>query len=170
MAEQMITATEFATYRNISKKIDTSKVNECIKLAQNIDLFDVLGDFYFDLIVNLSASTYQDLLSGSTFQIDGKNLIHEGLDSLLADYTYARYIYLINTNHTPFGLQSKYTDDSNPVDRNMVKDIVKQTQMDADIKFQLIDKYLRQNSTTFSRYSSGDNSGINTFNQRFSIL
>jgi len=166
----LITPTQFSEFRNISKKIDNSKVNESISLAQKVDLYDILNDFLFDVVENKDDVSYADLLSGSTFTINGENYIQEGLNSLLADLTYARYMYIINTNQTPFGLQSKYTDDSQPVDRNFIKDIVKQTQQDASVKFKMIDKYLCNNASTFSRYNKGNNSSINTFSQNYTVI
>ena len=44
----LITAAEFASFRNISKKLDTGKIDEAIKLAQQSDLLDILGEFFFD--------------------------------------------------------------------------------------------------------------------------
>ncbi|WP_048331007.1 DUF6712 family protein [Bizionia psychrotolerans] len=166
----LITAQEFAAFRNISKKIDTSKVDESISLAQSVDLMDILGDFLFDVIENKDDVGYTDLMSGSTFTINNQNYIQAGLKSLIADLTYARYMYIINTNITPFGAQSKFTDDSQPVDRNFLKDITKQTQIDASIKFKMIDKYLRANSTTFTRYNKGNDSSINTFSQNYTVI
>lgn len=170
MAIKILTPEEFTNYRSISKKFDAKKIGECIEQAQNADLYDILGDFLFDVLSNKDTQSYQDLLSGSTFQIDGETYTHFGLKSLLADFTYARYMYVINSNHTPFGFQQKLTDDSNPVDRNMIKDIVKQTQIDAGIKFRIINKYLVENESTFTRYCTGNDSSINTFGQNFSIL
>ena len=166
----IITVDEFTIYRNVSKKIDEGKVNECIELAQTIDLYDALDDFYFDLIENLDNQDYQDLLSGSTFTVNNKVYRQAGIKSLLADYTYTRYLYQINTNHTPFGFQQKFTQDSQPVDRNLIKDMVKQTQIDTSIKFKMIDKYLKNNKEIFPRYSKGNNNDINTFSQRFTVI
>ena len=170
MTNRLITATEFRNQRNISKKFDVDKINQCIDLAQSIDLYDVFNDFYFDLLANKDTAPYADLMSGATFTINGETYIQVGVKSLLIDLAYARYVYEINTNHTPFGMTQKITPDSQPIDRNMIKDLVKMAQTDADVKFRMIDKYLRNNASTFTRYIKGDNTSINTFSQRFSIL
>lgn len=166
----IITPQEFASFRNVSKKLDEGKINECIELGQSIDLYDVLNDFYFDLFENLDSEDYQDLLSGSTFTINNQKYKHAGIKSLLADYAYSRYLYLINTNHTPFGYQQKYTDDSQPVDRNFIKDLVKQNQIDTSIKFKMIDKYLVTNKAKFPRYKNHNNPNINTFGQKYTVI
>lgn len=166
----IITPQEFSQFRNVSKKLDTDKINECIKLAQNIDLYDVLGEFYFDLLANLDNPDYADLLSGNTFIVNGENYYQSGLKSLIADYTYARYIYTINVNLTPFGATYKDSQDSQTIDRNMLKDLTKQTQIDASIKFKMIDKYLMVNKVKFPRYKNNNNPDINTFGQKFTII
>ncbi|WP_431137473.1 hypothetical protein [Psychroserpens mesophilus] len=166
----LLSVGEFSTFKNISKKNDKDKIEQCIKLAQSVDLVDVLGDFYFDLINNINTSSYSDLINGSSFTIDGDDYTQAGIKSYLADLTYARYLYEINTNQTPFGLQQKFTNDSQPVDRNFIRDLVKQSQQDASIKFNMIDKYLQENNTTFSRYCKGNNPNINTFGQKFTVI
>ncbi|KQC33405.1 hypothetical protein AAU57_08820 [Nonlabens sp. YIK11] len=170
MNNNLITADEFASYRDIAKKPDKKKIDECITQAQTVDLYDVLNEFYFDLIENKDEESYQDLLNGSTFISNGRNYYHSGIKSLLADLTYGRYMYSVNVNMTPFGATQKLSQDSSPVDRNLLKDMAKQTQIDAAIKFQMIDKYLKENKILFPRYSSGDNPNINTHSQRFSVI
>ncbi|WP_339875216.1 hypothetical protein [Olleya marilimosa] len=170
MSNKIITPQEFGSFRNISKKLDTEKINESIGLSQSVDLYDVLGDFYFDLISDLENPDYADLLSGCTFTSNNQTFIHDGLKSLLADYTYARFTYVMNVNYTPFGIQSKFTDDSSPVDRNIIKDIIKQTQIDANIKFKMIDKYLLANKGLFPRYKNNNNPDINTFGLRSTVI
>lgn len=166
----LITPEEFASYRDIGKKLGSDKIKECINQAQNVDLFDVLDSFLFDLIENKDEANYQDLLNGSTFISNGRRYIHQGVKSLLADLTYSRYMYAVNVNMTSFGAVQKFGQDSSPVDRNLLKDIAKQTQVDASIKMQMIDKYLKENKTTFPTYQTGNNPNINTNSQRFSVI
>jgi len=155
----LITVTEFTNFRNISKKVDESKVNEAIALAQKSDLFDALGDFYFDLIKNNAESSYYDLMNGCEFNYEGELYIHDGIKAFLADLAYARYIYMVNVNLTPFGAQQKFTQDSTGVDRNVIKDLSKQAQIDGNIKFKIIQKYLLSKPNTFSRYCKGKSRG-----------
>lgn len=166
----ILTPDEFKSYKDVGKKIDVDKINDCIMMAQNVDLYDILNDFIFDVIDNKDSAEYQDLLSGSAFTIDGKNYYQVGLKRLLADFTYSRFLYAINVNLTPYGAVSKVNENSTPVDRNILKDLAKQIVVDADIKFGLIDKYLKQNSSVFTRYKTGNNPSINTSTQRFSII
>ncbi len=150
--ENIITATEFATFRNISQKVDTAKIDEAISLAQQSDLVDILGDFYFDVMKNKDEANYADLMNGSEFTYNDEKFEHAGIKKLLADYTHARYVYLKPINDTAFGFMVKETQDGSPVDRNTLKDLSKQDQVDAGIKFKFIEKYILSEPELFSRY------------------
>ena len=168
--DYLITAEEFATYRNISSKLDSGKINEAIALSQQSDLIEILGDFYFDVVKNADEASFTELLSGSEFEYNGATYVHAGIKALLADYTFARFIYMININMTPFGAQSKFTQDSEGIDRLTIKDLAKQAQVDAGIKFKFIDLYILSEPTTFSRYCSGKEEGTSFFSNKISKL
>lgn len=168
--EILITASEFATYRNISNKIDTGKIEEAIKQAQQTDLVEILGDFYFDVLKNKDESTYSDLLDGSTFTENGEEYEHAGIKRMLADYTYSRYIYNKPVNDSAFGVVMKDYQDGTPLDRNFIKDLSKQAQIDAGAKFRFIEKYILSKPDLFSRYCSNKTNGTSFNYQRFSKL
>lgn len=167
----LITAVEFATFRDISKKLDEDKINEAIGLAQKSDLYDILGDFYFDVLKNAAETNYEDLMNGSEFEYCGEDFEHDGIKALLADYTMSRFSYSGNMNWTAFGLQKKISEDSEAIDRNTMKDLAKQAQVDAGIKFKTIQKYLLSNPNgIFDRYCSSQNVGTEFFSQKISKL
>lgn len=166
----LITEAEFVSFRSISKKVDSEKLNESITLAQASDLQDTLGSFYFDVLTFKDADSYENLLNGCAFVYEGENFIHDGLKSFLADLAYSRYIYNINVNLTPFGAQSKFTNDSTGVDRNTTKDLSKQAQIDGAVKFKIIQKYIFSKPDLFSRYCKGQKSDTGFGRQRISKL
>lgn len=169
----IITADEFKTYRDVGNKVDTDKIEDIIRITQSTDLFKLLGNFLFDVLNNLVEPTYEDLLEGSEFTDEnGNTLIQEGLKRLVSDLAYARYLYLVNVNFTPFGATVKTSDSSEPVERNILRDISKQTQIDANIKWELIKSYLDSNKDTFPVWKTYcDGKGYNSSNsQRFSII
>jgi len=150
--DNIITAEEFASFRNISKKLDTDKINESISLAQQSDLLEVLGEFLFDVYKNKDEPEYDLLMNGGEFEYNGESYEHAGIKALLADYTHARYLYLKPVNDTAFGLKFKETQDGTSVDRNYLRDMQKQDQVDAGIKFKFINLYLCANPDLFPRY------------------
>ncbi|MGD2113420.1 MAG: hypothetical protein PVG07_00095 [Acidobacteriota bacterium] len=148
----LITATEFASFRNVSIKRDDAKIDEAISLAQQSDLLEILGEFYFDVIKNAAEASYSELMNGSEFEYNGESFEHAGIKKLLADYAYSRYIYMKPVNDTAFGFIVKETQDGTPVDRNYLKDMQKQAQVDAGVKFKFIELYILANTATFPRY------------------
>ena len=166
--EQIITATEFAAFRDISKKVDEDKANEAILLAQQSDLLDILGGFYFDVLKNKDVTEWSELMNGSEFTYNDEDYEHAGIKALLADYTYARFVYMININATPFGFQTKFTQDSEGIDRNTIKDLSKQAQVDAGIKFKIIRLYILSDTTLFARYCKNEKVDTSFFTPKFS--
>lgn len=155
----IITHIDFKDFRTISKKYDIDKVESSITQAHT-DLMEVLGSaFYFDVIKKQADTAYVDLMEGSEFLKGEFTLQHAGLKALVSDYTYARYLYEINTTQTPFGMVSKSSNDSTPVDRNMIKDLVHQAQKDAVSKWELIRDYLNANKETFTVWSKQQDTG-----------
>lgn len=165
----LITAIEFSTFRNISKKLDTAKIDEAISLAQQSDLIGILGEFYFDVINNKDEPEWGDLLNGDIFTYNNEEFEHSGIKRLLADYAYSRFIYMINVNLTPFGAVSKIMNNSEKIERNTIKDIAKQAQIDAGIKFKFIEKYIFSKPILFKRYCN-KKSNTNFLTQKFSRL
>ena len=166
----IITAIEFSEYRNISQKIDTKKIDEAIDLAQQSDLLQILGDFYFDVVKNKAEASYSDLMDGSTFTYNDYEYVHAGIKKLLADYTMSRFASGGNINFTPFGLHKKLSNDSEPIDRNTVKDISRQAQVDAGVKFKFIEYYILSEPVLFERYCNGKGQGTKFSTQKFSKL
>ena len=166
----LLTVTEFIALRSISKKVNTEKVQESIDLSEQSDLYQFLGDFFFDLLKNFGEVSYSDLMAGSEFTYCDEVFIHKGIKALLADLTYARYIYMINVNLTPFGAQTKFTDDSEAISRNTIKDISTQAKVDANTKFKIIQKYLLSDPVIFKRYCDSQNVSTGFNSQKFSKL
>lgn len=166
----LITATEFASFRNISVKRDDSKIDEAISLAQQSDLVEILGDFYFDVVKNAADAAYAELMDGSEFEYCGEQYEHAGIKKLLADFTYARYVYMKPVNDTAFGIMIKQTEDGNPVDRNLIRDLAKQAQVDGGNKFKFIEYYILSKPDTFSRYCKNKSQGTGFFSYKTSKL
>ncbi|MFC6858792.1 DUF6712 family protein [Zunongwangia atlantica] len=164
----ILTHQDFANLKNIGNNYDVNKVEQCISGAL-IDLKKTLGNgFYFDLQKNANEADYSDLIEGCQYEDkDGYTVQHEGVKSLLADYTYSRYLYEINNSVTPFGMVQKQYQDGEQVDRNMIKDLVSQNNQDAAMKWQLIEGYLNQNASTFEVWARQNESHINNDNNSF---
>ncbi|MEC4048763.1 hypothetical protein OX284_004920 [Flavobacterium sp. SUN046] len=149
----LITPAEFQSAKDIGHKLDEKKINSLIEMAQSTDLKELLSArFYFDLLDNQNEENYQDLLSGCTFQFLGVNYYQDGLKALLCDYVMAKYVLQVNTNFTPFGVTIKTSENSEPVDRNTLKDIAVQNTQLAGSRFEIIKLYLDTNWDKFPNW------------------
>lgn len=166
----LISAAEFIEFRKVAKKQDTEKLEEFIQLAEQSDFLNMLGDFYFDVLENKDSSEWVDLLNGCSFEYNGSKFVHLGLKKVLADLAYSRYSYGKNINDTSFGFVQKNYNDGTPIDRNLTKDISKQSQIDASVKFKYVNYYILSKPDLFSRYCKDKNQGVSFNSPRFSTF
>lgn len=163
----LITKEEFGTYRVISNRAEDGKFDELIKQGMG-DLRDKIGEnFFYDVLKNKENPSYEELLNGGEYNKGEFTVEHEGLKSLLADLAYSRYLYASNVDHTPFGIVGKKSQDSEAVDRAVIKDLVKQNNQDADRKWQFIKSYLNENKEVFTVWTKEQNEGDNNSNPGF---
>jgi len=148
----IITAEEFCKLRDISEKIDERKINESIKLAQLNDFQLLLGDFYFEVSRNFNDNSFDELMNGSDFTYDKLEVSHLGLKAVLADLAYSRYILKINVQLTPFGAVTKEHRDSVAVTRETLRAESKQAQIDANIKFEYVKKFINETKEAYECY------------------
>ena len=150
----LITPEQLQLYIDLGKKIDLDKIYPIIQKAQD-DLRDYLGaHFYFDVISNKDNAEYQPLLSGGNFEYKEVTYYQDGLQAMLAYLFLAHYIPILNTNITPFGATTKLSNDSEPTDRNTLKDIAQMNKEMAGSKWEIIKLYLEQNKAKFPKYNS----------------
>lgn len=156
--QQLINIDNIKLVKDIGKKVDADKINPIIAQAHD-DLREYIGiNFYFDVLANVDDENYQDLLSGSTFTIEGQNpqitYYQEGLKAMLIDLFMARFIAQINTNITPFGATVKQSENSEPADRATLQDRVKEQTQTAGSKWELIKMYLTEKYLQFPAYNT----------------
>lgn len=112
----LITRQIIQQYRQISKSADNDLINQSINDAELLDLKPLLGELlYIDLVAKIAEQRYIDLLIGRTYAFAGQSYTFEGLNPVLANFAYARYVIFSSYVDTPFGLVSKVSQDSLPV-------------------------------------------------------
>jgi len=118
----LITRSDIAKYKQISKTSHDEKLNEQILDAQILDLQPLLGERLYNKIVNAPAD-YLELLNGGTYEYDGLSYTNYGLKMVLSYYAYARYIMFGSAIDTPFSIVEKLNDNSRPVEATQKKSI-----------------------------------------------
>lgn len=169
----MITPQELSKYRKISKKFNYDKIDECIDLAKT-DMREAIGDrLFFDVMSKMKEISYEPLMKGSDFDMNGVTFNHAGLKAMFADFVYARYLYMVNINHSPTGLTQKESENSSNIERNLIKDLVNQAQIDADKKWELIKMFLENNTETYPVWNNNTNTNsddVSIGQNRFTFL
>jgi hypothetical protein len=124
----LVTKADFAPYVQISKTVDEEKfLQPNILHAQNLDVKPVFGNAAFtDLINNKNEDKYQSLLNGGTYVDAGLTLTFQGLKASIVLFAFSRYILTKNIVDTSFGLVSKDTDVSTPVDMKSKQAVAQQ--------------------------------------------
>lgn len=119
---RLITRSDIAQYRQISKTPHDDKLNEMILDAQMLDLQPLLGEVLYNKVL-ASPSEYSALMSGGSYDVDGVTYQNYGLKMVLAYFAYARYIMFSSVIDTPFSVVEKLNNDSRPVEGATKKSI-----------------------------------------------
>jgi hypothetical protein len=118
----LITRSDIAKYKQISKTPHDDKLNEQILDAQMLDIAPLLGERLYNKLLNKTDS-YTDLLEGVTYVHDSENYQCYGLKMVICYYAYARYIMFSSVIDTPFSVVEKLNDNSRPVEAAAKKTI-----------------------------------------------
>lgn len=117
---KLITRSDIANYRQISKTSNDDKLNELILDAQMLDLQPLLGERLYNKILS-NPSDYTELLEGGSYNYQNASYTNYGLKMVLAYYAYARYVMFGSAIDTPFSLTEKLNPDSRPVETSSKK-------------------------------------------------
>ncbi|WP_454801791.1 DUF6712 family protein [Mucilaginibacter phyllosphaerae] len=132
----LITPTTLQRYEDIAANIKPERIKVFIQKAQELDLKPFLGYIlFYDLIKQLDTDGnlkedapqhYKDLLNGCEYlDDDGHIVLYQGLQPVLAYFTFARFIEADAVHYTATGPVTKRYDNADAV---LVKDLVKLVQ------------------------------------------
>jgi hypothetical protein len=148
--QKLITRSDIAKYRQISKTPNDDKLNEMILDAQMLDVQTLLGENLYNKIM-ASPSGYSDLMEGGIYQYNGMDYTNYGLKMVICYFTYARYMMFGSAIDTPYSVVEKLNDNSRPVDTSAKKSIYS---LNRDAAFQIwenVKNYLvRTNNPDFN--------------------
>ncbi|RZK79342.1 MAG: hypothetical protein EOO85_03910 [Pedobacter sp.] len=164
--QRLISRTDIAQYRQISKSCNDDKLNEIILDAQIQDLLPLLGERLYNNIV-ASIEDYQELLTGGIYVHDSLEYTNYGLKMLLSYFVYARYVMFSSYIDTPFSLVEKLGSDSKPVDASVKKTLYNDNRDSAFMIWNNIKNYLLR---TKAEDFNGCNAGTKTRGLRFTKI
>lgn len=126
--KRLFTVEDIARYRPLSKSIPKERIDPYIEEVQLIELQNVLGDaLFYDLMLKFDTSgdpmysKYQDLLNGVVYVVNSVSIQCGGLVPMLCYYTLARFFRNNPINITRYGLVTKNTEESTPVEQPAVE-------------------------------------------------
>jgi hypothetical protein len=152
MATLLINRLDIAKYKQISSTVYDDVLNAIINDAQIQDLAPLLGEMLFtDILKN--PLNYQNLLNEGSYTYNGTTFNNWGLKSVLAHFSYARYIMYGSVIDTPFSAVEKtFNNSSQPATAENKKKLF---QMNIDLAYtywQSVENYLiRTNNNLFKK-------------------
>jgi hypothetical protein len=121
-----------------------------IEEAQKFDLKPLLCDeFYFDLMKNKDEENYQLLINGGEYQYNGLTYAHEGIGSVLAYFSYARFFFTSSLVSTTHGAVIRTTPYSEPVSLEERKNIYYKKREEASALMADVIKFICRNRDLF---------------------
>lgn len=126
----LIEKADFAEIRDISNNVDFDKrIKPYVREAQEFDIRPILGaEMFYDLLKNSADDNYTALLDGLDYTYADVNYSFVGLKTIIAYYTYARFIPHDNVRSTPSGMMGKTNEFSERISKSEIDRIVNQNQ------------------------------------------
>lgn len=131
--------------------------------AQDQDLRPILGDgLFYDFMtkfystVDSMYNAYQSLLNGVAYTYSGQTIYFDGLKPMLVYFTLARFIQKNPVHITRFGVVNKVVAQSQPVDPQVLRQLVNEFRSNAMTYVNQVNNYLGQNQSTFTLYIGSD--------------
>lgn len=152
----LITKSEIAKHREISRGVRDDKINPFIEDAELLDLKPLLGSsLYFDLVKNKTDQKYIELLEPTEYDVKGVTYQHQGLSKVLSIFAFSRYVLFGSYTDTSFGFVEKNHQDSEKVQSDTKKIIYTKDKQTAIQYFKDIAFFLDQNKSTYPYWRQG---------------
>jgi hypothetical protein len=158
--KQFITIEDIARFRPVAAEISPDRINPYIIEAQFQDLKPILGEALFhsfkqkfDISGDALYTVYQELLKGKVYTYQGIEYEFEGIIPCLAYFSLARFAQHNPVHFTSTGTVVKNNEGySTPVDAATMKVIVGDLRSAAIGYQEQIEKFLRENATSYPLY------------------
>jgi len=146
MTPLIINKQDIADFKQVSKALSVDKSDEYIREAQELDLAQLLPPkFYADLVANYQSVKYQILIHGDSYTVDGLTYYFAGLRAVMAYFAYARLVLTVDVVNTPFGLNRKLSQDSEPISHVQKRDIRDESRQTANTYFNQCVEFMKAN-------------------------
>jgi hypothetical protein len=155
-----ITPESLQRYEDIAINIKPDRIKVFIRKAQELDLKPFLGyALYYDLIKNINADGtikdeapqhYKDLLNGSEYLDEhGHIVLYQGLQPVLAYFTFARFIEVDAVHYTATGPVIKHFDNAEALALTDITKLVQQQRSTANAYANETERFLIDHQESF---------------------
>ena len=147
----LITKSKASEYVQVAIGCSEKEFDRYIREAQEFDLKPlVCEEFYYELLNKSTEEPYTDILPGKEYTYKEGTYYHEGLESVLSYFAYARYILKGNVVSTSHGFVTKKTPNSEPISQTEKKDLYYNHRQDANKLFEGVKKYMDRNNIEYN--------------------
>jgi hypothetical protein len=164
----LITPTTLQRYEDIAANIKPERIKIFIQKAQELDLKSFLGyALYYDLLKNTSPDGiirddapqyYKDLVNGSEYLDEhGHIVLYQGLQPLLAYFTFARFIEADAVRYTATGAVVKHYDNANALALKDIIKLVQQQRSTANAYANETERFLKDHQIDFKLWHFNQN-------------
>lgn len=142
----LINKQTLSKYFQIGQGVSEKDIEKYIQEAQELDLKPLLcEDFYFDLISKSTEEKFKKVIEGGKFDHNGQLRYFNGIEKVIAYFTYARMILKSNIVSTTHGFVTKKTDFSHEADFTQRKNYYYSNRKDANTFLESIKSYIEFN-------------------------
>jgi hypothetical protein len=156
----LITPATLQRYEDIASNIKPERIKVFIQKAQELDLKSFLGyALYYELIKNLDTDAslkeeapqhYKDLLNGSEYLDEqGYIVLHQGLQPVLAYFTFARFIEADAVHYSATGPVVKRHENADALPAKDVLKLVQQQRSTANAYANEVERFLLDHQEDF---------------------
>lgn len=147
--ELLISKSDVEKYFQVAIGRSDKEFNHFIQQAQLFDLKELLPERFLNDVL-ATPEDYSDLINGGSYEYEEHTYQHEGLKGVLAHFVYGTYLFKGNITDTSYGMVTKKTPHSDPVEYKERRDWYYQHRKQANILFEDVKKYLDRNRETYT--------------------
>lgn len=150
----LISKKDFDCIGQVVNHCDLKKLNQAICEAQDFDLRNLFCDsFWYDIEQNWEDEKYKELVNGATFENCSKGQSYfKGIKTVLAYYSYSRYLQINQINDTAVGHKQKNTNFSIPIDKDVINQHSDRYRSMGYDEFKRAEAYLCLNKDNFNNF------------------
>jgi hypothetical protein len=146
----LIDKAKVAEKLQIAISYDPLDYNFFINEAQEFDLKPLVEEnFYFELLANKSLPIWAKIIDGGTYVFDTRTYYFQGISTVLAYFSYARFVLSSSAVSTAHGMVVKTTPNSTPLNLEERKNFHYKKKDEANAMMLDVVKYIERNIASY---------------------